>query len=69
MIAAFSDDEKYKIVWIKNFGSSASSMFQVNMNKGQPFSLVSDLLNMWAVGRAVDSSSNEQAFHHLNLKK
>ena len=40
------------------------------MNNGQAFSLVSwDSDNIWAVGRAQDSSSNEQAFHHLKLHR
>jgi hypothetical protein len=71
MIAAFSDDENYRIVWITGFGvSSGYSQYQVNMIKGQAFSLVFwDSNYIWAVGRAVDGSSNEQAFHHLKLKR
>ena len=71
MIAAFSDDENYKIVWIKRLGDVHPDFrFQVNMNKGQAFSLVFwDSTKIWAVGRAVDGSSNEQAFHHLKLRR
>ena len=72
MMAAFSDDENYRIVWIRDFGSisSARSRYQVNMNNGQAFSLVSwDSTYIWAVGRAVDGLNNEQAFHHLKLKR
>jgi hypothetical protein len=71
MIAALSDDEKYRIVWFKDAGLAfASSEYQVKMNKGQAFSLVSyDSTYLWAVGRAVDGSSNEQAFHHLKLRR
>jgi hypothetical protein len=62
MIAALSDDEKYRIVWFRDAGvASASSDYQVEMNKGQAFSLVSyDSTYLWAVGRAVDDSSNEE---------
>jgi hypothetical protein len=71
MIVAFSDDENYRIVWIRDFEKSeGKSQYQVNMNNGQAFSLVFwDSDYIWAVGRAVDSSSNEQAFHHLKLHR
>jgi hypothetical protein len=72
MIAAFVDDFKCRIVWIKDFGiSSGLSLYLVqSLNAAQAFSLVYyDSAYIWAVGRAVDSSSNEQAFHHLKLKK
>ena len=40
------------------------------MEKGQAFSLVSwDSTYIWAVGRALDDSSNEQAFHHIKMAK
>ena len=42
------------------------------MNNGQPFSLVettSDTTYLCAVGRVIDSSGNELAFHHLKLKR
>jgi hypothetical protein len=40
------------------------------MNEGQAFSLVFwGSTYIWAVGRAVDGSSNEQAFHHLKLNR
>ena len=70
MIVAFSDDEKYKIVWIRRLYDDPDFRYQVNMNKGQAFSLVFwDSTYIWAVGRAVDGSSNEQAFHHLKLDR
>ena len=70
MIVALSDDENYRIIWIKEFGTNCLSEYQVHMNKGQAFSLVSwTTTYIWAVGRAVDGSNNEQAFHHLKLNK
>jgi hypothetical protein len=39
------------------------------MNKGQAFSLVKwDIDYIWAVGRVVDGSSVEQAFHHVKFE-
>lgn len=69
MIASIGDQALYRILWIKNFGSTGESLYQVNMGNGQAFSLVLyDSDYIWAVGRAEDGS-NEQAFHHIKLKK
>ena len=70
MIAAFVDDVKCRIVWIKDFGiSSGLSLYLVRSLNGEAFSLVFyDSAYIWAVGRAEDGS-NEQAFHHIKLKK
>ena len=72
MIAAYLDDDKCKIIYINGFGTSSGlSKYLVQWTKGQTFSLVFcyDTTYIWAVGRAVDSSNNEQAFLHLKLKK
>ena len=54
MIAAFVDDVKCRIVWIKDFGiSSGLSLYLVRSLNGEAFSLVFyDSAYIWAVGRA-----------------
>ena len=42
MIAAISDDSKYRILWIKDFGDSSgiTILAEIISNRGQPLSLV-----------------------------
>jgi hypothetical protein len=70
LIASFSIDTDYRILYFKEVGNPTAglSLYQVNSNNGKPYSLVLyDSTYIWAVGRVVDSSSNEHAFHHLKL--
>ncbi len=72
LIAAFSYNSAYTILGVKDIGTTSPTViYQINcMYDGQPFSLVSyDNTFLFAVGRAIDLSGNELAFHHLKFRR
>ena len=71
LVAAINNDQNYQLLWFKDFSIAAGlPLTKVTMNNGQPFSIIEyDSTNLWVVGRAIDGSAQEQAFHHLQVQR